>query len=45
MRKCINIKLCFIRNLVRIGRGLQILDEFEFFYFFYRGLEFQKSDK
>ena len=32
--KCTYNKWCFIRNLVRIGRGLKILDEFEFFNFF-----------
>ena len=29
--ECTNTKRCFIRNLVRIGRGLYSLDQFEFF--------------
>ena len=33
-RKCSNTEWCLILNFVKISRVLQILDEFEFFYFF-----------
>ena len=44
LRKCTNTKWCLILNFVEISRVLQILDEFEFFNFFYRDIKFVKFD-
>ena len=45
LRKCTNIEWCLILSFVKIGRDLQILDEFEFFNFFYGDIKFWKFDE
>ena len=39
MGKCTYTELCLIPNFIRIGGDLLILDEFDFFIFFYRDIK------
>ena len=40
VRTCTNTEWCLKLNFVKIGGDYHILDEFEFFYFFYRNIKF-----
>ena len=44
MYECPNTEWCFIRNSVRIGRGLYFLDSFQFFNFFYWDIKYWNFD-